>query len=227
MRYFNVKNTRGNDMEVRKHDCNDAESINSMGMTARELIHQNGLHRVYPESYETHEYEFAHSIVNKEFDLLERSNNDEFIFTHKLEKDIISRFCNGVIKSGDVGPLRLLNYRTLELALSIEHEIIAARRLCLQRNVLTISNFFIYALFEIADRIKKFGFLLCCGQNGDINNLIMLDEHESRKSFPNLQATREDGCVSFSTEFRLDLRLDESMNQWTNFKNLMKPVKSV
>lgn len=214
-------------MKERKHDCNDAESINSMGMTARELIHQNGLHRVYPENYETHEYEFAHSIINKEFALLERSNNDEFIFTHKLEKDIISRFCNGVIKSSDVGPLRLLNYRTLELALSIEHEIIAARRLCLQRNVLTISNFFIYALFEIAVRIKKFGFLLCCGQNGDINNLIMLDEHESIKSFSPLQGLKKDECVGCSFEFRLDDRLDESLNNWTEFKNSMKSEKSV
>lgn len=157
---------------------------------------------------------------------MEKSNNDGFVVAKKLETDIISRFCNGVMMTGDVDQFRLMNNWTLKLALAIEHEIISARKICLQRNVLLTNNDFIFELFEITERIGKDGFILCCGPTGEINNMIMLDSHESRKSFPNLQVLSKDDCVAFSLEFRLDTRLDKSIEQWTNFKNLMKPRKS-
>jgi len=218
---------RDDDMVDIKRDFNDGESTNSTSPTARDRILQSGLYRVYFESHSEEEYEFAHSIINKDFDLLEKSNNDGFTFTHKLEADIISRFCSSVAKSGDFSQFRLMNHRALELALAIEHEIISARRICLQRNVLTSSNAFIYALFEIAARIGKVGFLLCCSPTGEVTNMIMLSKNESRKSFPNLQTMGVLDYVSFSCQFLLDKRLDELLDAWTNIKKLMKPQKSI
>jgi hypothetical protein len=215
------------DMEDIKHDFNEAESTNSTALTARERIRQSGLHRVCFESYNSDEFEFAHSIINKDFDILEKSNNDEFISIQKMEVEIIARFCHGVMKTNDVDQFRLMNHWTLQLAVAIEHEIIAARQICFQRNVLTSSNAFIYVLFEIASRIGKAGFLLCCSPNGDINNLIMLAANESTKSFPNLQTIRDDDNVSFSSLFLLDMRLDESLDAWANIKKVMKPRKSI
>lgn len=210
-----------------KPDFNDAKSTNSIAMTARERICQSESHRVCFESYNSDEFEFAHSIINKDVDLLGKSNNDGFVVTKKLETDIISRFCNSVMKSGDVDQFRWMNGWTLKLAVAIECEIIAARRICLQRNVLTISNVFIFELFEIAVRIRKFGFILCCGPTGEINTMIMFDEHESIKSFAHLLGLKKDECVGFCFEFRLDDRLDESLTNWTEFKNSMKSEKSV
>lgn len=224
---FNGTNTKADDMKDIKPDFNDAESTNSMAMTARERIRQSESHRVCFESYNPDEFRFAHSIINKDVDLLEKSNNDEFNFTQNLESEIIACFCNSVMKTGDVDQFRMMNYWTLKLAVAIEHEIIAARRICLQRNVLTISNVFIFELFEIAVRISKFSFILCCNSTGEINTMIMLDEHESIKSFPHLLGLKKDESVGFCFEFRLDDRLDESLTNWTEFKNSMKSEKSV
>jgi hypothetical protein len=224
---FNGTNTKGDNMEDVKLDFNDAESANSMVMTARERICQRGLHRVCFDSYNLNEFEFAHSIINKDVDLLEKSNDDGFNFTQKLEAEIIARFCNDVMKTGDVDQFRLMNHWTLKLAVAIECEIIAAKRICLQRNVLTISNVFIFELFEIALRIRKFGFILCCNPTGEINSMVMLDEYESIKSFPQLHGRKKDECVGCCFEFRLDDRLDESLTNWTEFKNSMKSEKSV